>query len=153
MTLRLALPLAFLVAAGCASPYSPSSTPAARIAKDRALYESWPYETQIAVLDQDIKPGMTPEMVVMSLGKPTKTEPLPGSKTGEELWVYGVDYSENGGGGGGGSSTTLSIGGGIPIGGSGSIGMGQTIPLGGGQDIGRSEGYREVIFKDGVVEK
>ncbi len=64
-----------------------------RIDSNRAAYESWPVEVQSAVLEGRVINDMTPEMVRMALGQPTRVEPRVGSTTGEETWIY-----EKGGG-------------------------------------------------------
>jgi hypothetical protein len=64
-----------------------------RIDSNRAAYESWPIDVQSAVLEGRATKDMTPEMVRMALGEPTRIEPRVGSTTNEETWIY-----EKGGG-------------------------------------------------------
>ncbi len=86
-TIRASLVSAVLVFAGC------SSSPMSRIDANRATYESWPIEVQSAVLEGRATKDMTPEMVRVALGEPTRIEPRVGSTTNEETWIY-----EKGGG-------------------------------------------------------
>ena len=116
-----------------------STSPISRIDANRAVYESWPFDMQQAVLNGEVKAGMTPEMVEMTLGKPSQIDARPASGGQDEMWIYKK-------GGGVGSllgNTGLSIGGGV---GGVSVGTG----LGGGR---RSTGAdeQEVIFRNGVV--
>ena len=71
------LSLALLLAGCTASPMS-------RIDAGRAQYESWPLDVQEAVLSGQAKPGMTPEMVEMALGKPSEVV----NRSSDEVWVY-----------------------------------------------------------------
>lgn len=122
----------FLVA--CASPKI------SRIDANRAVYESWPLEIQQAVFNGEVKPGMTPEMVTMSIGKPTEVESRPGKNGEDEVWIYRT------GGGGVGSllgNADISIGGGM-----GGVNIGA--PLGGRQRSTATD-EREVVFQNGVV--
>ena len=70
--------------AGCSSPQM------SRIDSDRELYESWPLEIRQAVLDGKAEPGMTPDMVRMSLGKPTEVVTRAGAPNSgsDEIWIY-----------------------------------------------------------------
>jgi hypothetical protein len=129
-TLFLPLSLALLLAAGC------SSSPMSRIDANRQLYESWPYEVQSAVLEGKAIKGMTPEMVRMALGEPTRIEARGGTKSVDEGWIYVK----------GGATTmalpNINIGGvGIATGGTGG---------GGSRGTGTPE-ETEVIFQNGVV--
>ncbi len=72
--------------AGCSSPQM------SRIDRNRDVYESWPIETQQAVLDGKVEQGMTPEMVRVAWGKPT--EVLGDGSIGDEIWVYRTDGSD-----------------------------------------------------------
>ena len=113
-----------------------------RIDANRAVYESWPFEMQQAVLNGEVKVGMTPEMVEMSIGKPTQIDSRPGKGGQDEVWVY-----KTGGGSGVGSllsNTGLSIGGGI---GGVNIGTG----MGGGRQRPSVADEQEVVFESGVV--
>lgn len=126
------LSILFLLAACATSPLS-------RIDSNRALYESWPLEVQEAVLNGQVKQGMTPEMVQMSVGKPTQVINRSVQAGDDEIWIYRK--------GGGGSSilrnTGVSIGGGV-----GGVGVSTGTTMGGG---GAVEEEHEVVFQKGVV--
>jgi hypothetical protein len=111
-----------------------STTPISRVNANRALYESWPIEIREAVLDGRAERGMTPEMVRVAKGNPSRIEQRSGSKGQEEVWVYQTGSNMGG--------TQLSIGGGYGgmnvIGAPGSTGSGVTE-------------VEEVVFVDGVV--
>lgn len=117
--------------AGC------SSSPISRIDANRALYESWPLDTQQAVLEGRVIKGMTKDQVEMSVGKPSEKTAQQAPKGLEEVWTY----KPRGGGGLGG--TSVSLGGMI-----GGVGVGGTPVSGGG---GNTEEPNEVVFIDGVV--
>jgi hypothetical protein len=127
------LSILFLLAACATSPLS-------RIDSNRALYESWPLEIQEAVLNGQVKKGMTPEMVQMSVGRPSQVINRSVQAADDEVWVYRK--------GGGGSSilknTGVSIGGGV-----GGIGVSTGTTMGGGG--GGAEEEHEVVFQNGVV--
>lgn len=131
---RFMIPLvAGFVLAGCAS------SKMSRIDANRAVYESWPLEIQQAVLNGEVKPGMTPEMVRVSIGKPTQIESRPGKNGEDEVWIYRS-------GGGVGSllgNTGLSIGGGV-----GGVNIGTDM---GGRQSSAVADEREVVFQNGVV--
>ena len=142
-----------------------------RIDSNRELYETWPLEMRQAVLDGKADPGMTPDMVLVSWGKPTEVVAR-STKAGEdEIWVYrrggddgtmmsgnptmgiggispGIGISTGRGGTSIGTSVGTSIGiggGGIGMGGSG-IGMGGSgIGLGGG-GLGGNSGMGSPIM-------
>src|ERR1044071_5632820 len=123
--------------AGC------SSSPISRIDANRAAYESWPIEIQDAVLNGHVKPGMTPEQVIMSVGKPTEKVQRSVQAGDDEVWVY----RKGGTGGALLSNTNVSLGGSIGgVGVSGSPGS-----LGGGSAPDPEE--HEVVFRDGVVSR
>lgn len=116
-----------LLLAGC------TTSPLSRIDANRGLYDSWPVEMRQAVLDGRVVNGMTPEMVEMSIGKPSQTDVRTTRQGTEEVWIYGTSNT------GGLRSTSVSIGvGPIAVGG-----------LGGG--VGSNQQYREVGFVDGKV--
>ncbi|MSU23184.1 MAG: hypothetical protein EXS32_05090 [Opitutus sp.] len=119
--------------AGC------STSPISRIDANRAVYESWPFDIQQAVLNGEVKVGMTPEMVELTLGKPSQIDARAGSGGQDEVWVYkkGVGVGSLLGGSG------LSIGGGI---GGVSLGSGR----GGGRRSTNAD-EQEVFFRNGVV--
>src|SRR5882724_12278034 len=66
--------------AGC------SSAQESRIDKNREIYETWPLDTRQAVLDGKVEQGMTPEMVKVSWGEPTKV--VSSDAANEEIWIY-----------------------------------------------------------------
>lgn len=80
----LALGLAAWLLAGC------SSSQMNRIDQNREVYEQWPVEVRQAVLDGKVEEGMTPDMVLMAIGKPTEVQSRGGTpQTGEdEVWIY-----------------------------------------------------------------
>jgi hypothetical protein len=132
--------LLLLLAAGC------SSSPMSRIDANRALYESWPFEIQEAVLNGRVVVGMTTEMVEMVLGKPKEIMSREGKKGEEEVWIY----RKGGSLGNILSNTNISMGGNI-----GGVGMGGPI-LGGGSSIPTStpapvEDEMDVVFQNGQV--
>jgi hypothetical protein len=113
-----------------------------RIDSNRAAYESWPLEVQQAVLNARADKGMTPDMVRMALGEPTKIETRDGKNGEEEVWIYEK--------GGGASSllnnTNIATGGSI-----GGVGVyGSPVQLG---SAGNGSGAEEedVVFQNGVV--
>jgi hypothetical protein len=152
-----------------------------RIDSNRDIYETWPLETKQAVLDGKVEPGMNPDMVTVSWGKPSEVIV---NGAGDEVWVYkrggddpsamnypgtypgggatpGYPYPTGGMGGGGigtGGGSTIGIGTGrggtgIFTGGSTGIGIG-----GGGGGMGAPVmtrptplEIREVVFRNGVV--
>ena len=119
--------------AGC------STSPMSRIDANRAVYESWPVDIQSAVLDGKAVKGMTPEMVRMALGEPTRIDVRSGANASDEIWIYQK---------GGGMSSPLSnvsIGGGI-----GGIGIGTSGRRGGGSG-GSGADEQDVVFQNGVV--
>src|SRR5471032_1411173 len=61
-----------------------------RIDANREIYEQWPIEMKQAVLDGKVEEGMTPDMVVMAIGKPTEVNTRSGTpSTGDdEVWIY-----------------------------------------------------------------
>ena len=115
--------LTAMFASGC------SSSPMSRIDANRALYESWPFEVQEAVLNGRVVIGMTPEMVQMVLGKPSEVMARAGKKGEEEVWIYktggGLDLLKN---------SNISLG--------GSIGGVGSAPV---------EDEHDVVFQNGVV--
>lgn len=87
----LALGLAIGMLAGC------SSSQMNRIDANREIYEQWPVETRQAVLDGKVEEGMTPDMVLMAIGKPTEVQTRSGTpQTGDdEVWIYRTGGVEN----------------------------------------------------------
>ena len=126
------------LAAGCAS------SPMSRIDANRALYESWPFEIQEAVLNGRVVVGMTPEMVEMVLGKPKEIMSREGKKGEEEVWIYRKSAPM----GNILSNTSISMGGNI-----GGVGIGGPI-LGSGSSTSAPapvEDEMDVVFQNGVV--
>jgi len=114
-----------------------------RIDSNRTAYESWPLEVQQAVLNGRADKGMTPEMVRMALGEPTKIETRDGKNGEEEVWIY-----EKGGGAASSllNNTSVSTGGNI-----GGVGVyGSPVQLG---SVGSGNGPEEqdVVFQNGAV--
>lgn len=126
--------LTVLLAAGCAS------SPMSRIDANRALYESWPFEIQEAVLNGRVVVGMTPEMVQVVLGKPSQVMTRESRKGPEEVWIYktsgGLNLLKN---------SNISMGGSI-----GGVGIGGPIGGGGGGSE-PVEDEKDVVFQNGVV--
>lgn len=108
-----------------------------RIDANRAAYESWPLDVQEAVLNGHVKPGMTPEQVEMSVGKPTEVVNRSLKPGEDEVWIY-----RKGGGSSALKNTSISLGGGI-----GGVNVG-TGGIGGGGGV---EEEHEVVFQNGVV--
>jgi hypothetical protein len=75
--------------AGCLTGCN-SSPQMSRIDSNRDVYEQWPIEVRQAVLDGKVEEGMTPDMVLMAIGKPTEVSTRGGTpQTGEdEVWIY-----------------------------------------------------------------
>jgi hypothetical protein len=148
-----------LLAAGC------GSSQMSRIDSNRALYESWPLETQQAVLDGRVETGMTPEQVRMALGAPAQVVSRSVTTGEDEIWIYrkgGEDITPMNGMGSG-----LSVGGtmgGVSVG-NGGVGMGTNMGMGGGMGSGMGMGgpimsgptrttpveEREIVFENSVV--
>jgi hypothetical protein len=112
-----------------------STSPLSRIDANRAAYESWPLEVQDAVLNGHVKPGMTPEMVEMSVGKPSEVVNRAVKAGDDEVWVYRK-------GGSAFKNTGISLG--TSIGGVG-------VSSGGTPGGGSTEEEHEVAFQNGVV--
>jgi outer membrane murein-binding lipoprotein Lpp len=132
----LAVALAACVLAGC------STSPMSRIDSNRAAYESWPLEVQQAVLSGRVDKGMTPEMVKVALGEPSKVETRDGKTGEEEVWIY----SKGSKAGNLLNNASISTGGSI-----GGIGVyGPAVPLG-GNNASSGEEETDVIFQNGAV--
>ncbi len=142
--------------AGCATPQIN------RIDRNRALYESWPLDTQQMVYEGKVEPGMTPEMVEMAWGKPTQVISR-GLKPGDDDdWIYRTSHDDPAysgmGMGSGSSSPNVSMGGtvgGITVGRGGvspmigsSGNMGGSAPI---MNVPQIVEERHVEFKDGTV--
>jgi hypothetical protein len=134
----LALGLAALAVGGC------TSSPMSRIDANRALYESWPFEIQEAVLNGKIVRCMNADQVRMTLGEPTEVTGRNGRKGPEEVWVChkgaGLSNALR--------NTSIGLGGGLgPIG----IGTGTNLGSLGGGSTEPVVHDQEVVFQDGVV--
>ena len=128
--------LATILLAGC------STSPMFRIDANRALYESWPLEIQSAVLEGKAVNGMTPAMVRMALGEPTRIMPNAGYEKGEETWTYEKS------GGSGASLPNVGIGGSV-----GGVGISRGRRGGGGSRATSGTEEVQVIFQKGVVSR
>lgn len=119
-----------LLAAGC-------STPASRVQKNQAAYNSWPAEVQREVSAGRIAVGYLPDMVKVALGEPDNAFTVVDLANGPvETWSY-LDHSPS-----------FSIGVGVG-GGNGSTSIGTGVSLG-GQNWGPNEKTR-VVFEHGRV--
>jgi len=110
-----------------------ATTTMSRINANRAAFESWPVDMREAILNGQVVKGMTPDMVRVAKGNPTRIEHRDGQKGPEEVWVY-----QKGGALGG--NTELTIGGGY-----GGVGVGAGVPVSGVDEV------QEVVFVDGTV--
>jgi hypothetical protein len=115
-----------------------------RIDANRAVYESWPFEMQEAVLHQRAIPGMTPEMVEMALGKPTEIQPRSGKDGSEDVWIYRKSSArlpsilEN---------ANVSVGTSV-----GGVGVGTSSPVGRRGSRGNADNEdQEIVFRNGTV--
>ena len=127
---RLVLSAASALLAAC------SSSPLSRIDSNRAVYETWPLEVQEAVLNGEVKKGMTREQVEMALGKPSQ---IVSRSVNDEVWVY----RKSGAGSSLLNNSGLSVGAGL---GGVSLGTGRR-----GSSRPTSSDEREVVFEKGVV--
>lgn len=127
--MRALLALAALLAA--------CSSPASRIKKDRAAFDSWPPEVQEAVRAGRADVGFTAEQVRVALGRPDRVYSRRTPEAAQEVWGWG---------GGGGARTGLSFGFGS-WGGSSAYGLG----VGTGSDGYRDDDRVRVVFQDGRV--
>jgi hypothetical protein len=82
MNSRALLSLLCLALVGCAS------TPAERIARNRAAFAAWPPDVQAKVQAGEVAPGFTPEQVQMALGEPDHTFTRTTEKGIDEVWAY-----------------------------------------------------------------
>ncbi|HUJ42928.1 MAG TPA: hypothetical protein VLW52_04895 [Opitutaceae bacterium] len=82
MNSRILLCVVFLVLVGCAT------TPAERIAKNRAVFESWPPDVQAKVQAGEVALGFTPEQVQIALGAPDHSFTRVTERGTEEVWGY-----------------------------------------------------------------
>jgi len=122
-----------------------TTSPMSRIDANRALYESWPFDMQEAVLNGKVVKGMDADMVRMTLGEPSEITGRNGRKGVEEVWIYRTSSL------GGGLSRALS-GSAISVGGGTSGIYAPPIVLGGGGGSAAPiEDEQEVVFQNGVV--
>ncbi len=117
--------------AGC------STSTMSRIDSNRAVYETWPLEMKEAVLSGTAVKGMTPDMVEMALGKPTRVETRSGSNADDEVWVYSKGSGLNL------PRPNVSLGGSI-----GGVGVSSG---GGGGRTPTNADEKQVVFQKGVV--
>ncbi|OHE87909.1 MAG: hypothetical protein A3G75_10975 [Verrucomicrobia bacterium RIFCSPLOWO2_12_FULL_64_8] len=134
---------AAVLAGGCSS-----GSPISRIDADRALYESWPFEIQEAVLNGKVTKGMAPDMVRMALGKPTEVQYRTGRSGDEEIWIYrkSSDSSTSGGMVG---APTIILGG--NVGGIGVMTDPQPVIVNPMNTPPEADESKEVLFRNGVV--
>lgn len=128
--MRQFLILLLLLAAAC-------STPASRIKKNRAAYESWPPGVQALVKEGKADVGFTPEQARTALGKPDRVYTRKSVGGVQEVWAYG----------GRGARTGVGLGLGIG-GGAASYGLGVGV---GGPDGRDDERVRVVFESDRVI--
>ena len=109
-----------------------------RIDSNRAVYETWPLEMKEAVLNGTAVKGMTPDMVEMALGKPTRIEARSGANADDEVWIYskgsGLNFPR----------PNVSLGGSIG-------GVGVSSGGGGGGRTPTNADEKQVVFQKGVV--
>lgn len=130
--------MAFLVAtlvglAGCAS------TPDARIAADRELFDQWPQEVQERVAVGEVEIGFTPDQVRMALGDPDRISRRTSAMDEAEVWIYEQKRSP--------ISFSVGVGVGTSTGRHSSVGSGVSVGTG---RIRYGEAAR-VVFIDGEV--
>lgn len=82
MIFRLTFACLVLALAGCAT------TPAERIEKNRAAYDSWPPDVQARVRAGEVAIGFTTEQVHMALGDPDRVVTIAATNGTEEVWAY-----------------------------------------------------------------
>lgn len=95
------------------------STPARRIKKNQAAYDSWPPEVQAVVKAGKADVGFTAEQVRVALGKPDRIYTRKSAASVQEVWAYTGARASTGVGlgfgmGGGGTSYGLGVGVGGP---------------------------------------
>ena len=96
---------------------------------------------QDAVMNGKAVKGMTPEMVRMALGEPTRIDTRSGSNAADEIWVYQKGSGMNLG------LPNISLGGSI-----GGIGVSSGGRRGGGGSRSSSNAEeQQVVFQNGVV--
>lgn len=128
--MRALLALAALLAA--------CSSPASRIKKNQAAYDSWPPAVQESVRAGRADVGFTAEQVRVALGRPDRVYSRRTPEGSQEVWAWG---------GGGGPRTGVSFGFGSWGRGSGtSVGVG--VGSGGSDD---PDDRARVVFQDGRV--
>jgi hypothetical protein len=106
--------LMILVLAGCVS------TPAGRIAGNRAAFDSWPAAVQAQVRAGTVAPGFTADQVRMAVGEPDHVYTRTTAAGTDEVWGYrshqprfsvGIGVAGGGGSTRVGGGTVLSSGG------------------------------------------
>jgi len=78
------LPLALLFAASLAA----CSTPASRVARNQAAFDSWPAEVREQVRAGKVAVGFTPEQVRVALGEPDRVFVRTTGAGETEVWAY-----------------------------------------------------------------
>lgn len=73
---------AMLFLAGCAS------TPAARIERQRAVFDAYPAETQAKIRAGEVELGFDQAMVRLALGQPDRKSTKTTQGGESELWIY-----------------------------------------------------------------
>lgn len=122
---------ALLLAAACSSP-------ASRIKKNQAAYDSWPPQVQELVKQGRVDVGFTADQVRTALGRPDRVYTRKTAEAAQEVWAWG---------GGGGPRTGVSLGFG-----SWGYGSGTSVGVGvgsGGYDY--PDDRVRVVFQDGKV--
>jgi hypothetical protein len=82
------IPSVTLVAAALAFAAGCASTPASRIEKQKAAFDSWPADVQQKVSAGQVAVGFTPEMVRVALGEPDRVSTRTTEKGQGEVWSY-----------------------------------------------------------------
>ncbi|AHF88982.1 hypothetical protein OPIT5_00530 [Opitutaceae bacterium TAV5] len=121
---------AVLAVAGCSSP-------ASRISKNQAAFDTWPAAVQEKVRAGQVQTGFTPEQVKVALGEPDRIYTRTSTTGDTEVWAWRSRSPSFGLG--------LGIGGGS--GGSG-VGVGTGVGIGSGD---RGDDRIRVVFSGGVV--
>ena len=82
MKTRVLLAMVVVALAGCAS------TPADRISRNRATFDSWPADVQARVSAGQVAPGFTPDQVRMAVGEPDHVYTRTTAMGTDEVWGY-----------------------------------------------------------------
>lgn len=114
--------------------FSACASPASRIKKNRAAFDSWPPAVQAAVREGRADVGFTKEQVETALGKPDRVYTRKEGGAEQEVWSWGT------------ASPRTGVGFGVGIGSRGGYGGG--IGVGTGDGYAREESAR-VVFQGG----